>query len=347
MDTNLLAVNPSPLLTPWGSRSASPYPFLDANESAEEDMEVFHVTSGFPPIPSVVANIDTPGDSPTEGILPVGRVVKGHSFPGEKNEALVSVKLQKDSAASKKESGSLKAFVVIEPNNEKLSDPTYEAERARETSEVNMTGAKEPTGVKMDSAREPPGVKMAGGRDPSGVQMDSAKEPSGLKMELAEGNMEEIKTASVSDNREYKTSSWYIIEGANQDSGNEESVEGKQRTSKGQSSISAEMESERSEGANFTGVVKTKPFTPGHRRVASSPPSITVSSFENRPLSGGGNTCGVTYLDRSRSDSDISAHAKQTLDDSHVSKEVLLGLLIELSHKNISSHVKITCYLHR
>ena len=316
VDTNFLAVNPSPSITPWGSRSASPYPSLDANESAEEaltgaDLEVLHVTTGFQPIPSVQADIDTPGDSPTEGILPVGGVVKGHSFPGEKSEALVRVKLQKDYAASQ-ESGSFNAFVVIEPNNEKLSDPKYEAGRAREASGVNMTGAKEPSGV-----------KIAGGGEPSGVQIDAAKEPSGP----VGGNKEQIKTASIADNRESKTSSWYIIEGANQDSGNEESAEGKRRTSQGQSSISAEMESEGSEKADLTGVAKTKSFAPGHRRVASSPPSIIVSSFENRPLSGGGNTCGVAYLDRSRSDSDISAHAKQTLDDSHVSKDALSSLI--------------------
>ena len=314
VDTNLLAVNPSPSITPWGSRSASPYPSLDANESAEEaltgaDMEVLHVTTGFRPIPSVQANIDTPGDSPTEGILPVGGVVKGHSFP------LVRVKLQKDYAASQG-SGSFKAFVVIEPSNEKLSDPKFEAERVREASGVNMTGAKEPSGVKVDSAKEPPGVKM-----------DAAKEPSGLKGEPVGENKEEIKTASVADNRGSKTSSWYIIEGANQDSGSEGSAEGKGRTSQGQSSISAEIESEGSEKAVLTGVVKTKPFAPGHRRVASSPPSITVSPLDNKPLSGGGNTCGVAYLDRSRSDSDISAHAKQTLDDSHVSKDVLSSLI--------------------
>lgn len=327
VDTNLLAVNPSPSITPWGSRSASPYPSLVANESAEEaltgaDMEVLHVTTGFRPIPSVQANFGTPGDSPTEGILPVGGVVKGHSFPGEKSEALVRMKLQKDYTASQ-ESGSLKAFVVIEPNNEKLSDPKYEAERAA----VNVTGAKEPSGVKVDSAKEPPGVKMDGGREPPGVKTDAAKEPSGLKGDPVGGNKEEIKTASVADNRGSKTSSWYVIEGANQDSGSEGSAEGKRRTSQGHSSISADMESEGSEKVDLTGVVKTKPFAPGHRRVASSPPSITVSSFDNKPLSGGGNTCGVAYLDRSRSDSDLSAHAKQTLDESRVSKDVSSSLV--------------------
>jgi len=322
-----LEANPSPSLTPWGSRSASPYPSLDTNELggetlSEADMEVIHVTSGFRPISSMQTNSGTPRDSPTEGILPVGGVVKGHSLPGAKSDSLVRVNLQKDVTES--QSGTLKAFVVIGPNSGETPNPT--CERIKELSEVKVEGAKEPSGDKMEGLQEPSQAEMVGAKDPFGAKVDAAKEPSRVTRDGVRDpdvrNTEKIKKTPVEDDKENRTS-WYIIEGAIQDSGNEESAEGKPGTSQEQLSISAEMKSEETgrdqKKAIDTDVLKTKPFVPGHRRVASSPPSIKVPSVEEKLLSGGEDINTVNFLERSRSDSDLSAHVKQALNDSQVS----------------------------
>ena len=105
VDLNVQEGNLSPSQTPWGSRSPSPYPSPDTNEDSPEvlsgpDAEVMHVTSGFRPIPSTEKDINTPGDSPTEGILPVGGVVKGHFLPGTKNEPLARVSWQESHRSS-------------------------------------------------------------------------------------------------------------------------------------------------------------------------------------------------------------------------------------------------------
>ena len=352
VDMNPNEANLSPSLTPWGSRSASPYPSLESNEStgeaiSGEDMELLHVNTGFRPIPSMDTNIDTPGDSPTEGILPVGGVVKGHSLPGDTSEPLLRVRLKKDFTASQ-QCGTFKAFVVIEPNSEELPDPYCETKREKKPSGVKMDNGKEPCRVEMDGVKEPSGVKMAGAKGspevkmdaakgPTGVEMDDSKEPSLVQMdalkassgvemgdrsEPAVGNMEDI----VADSNE-KRSSWYIIEGVNQDSGSEENAEGKPAPNQEQFPISAETKSNETvkdqDKPIATGPLKAKPFTLGHRRVASSPPSVTVSSAEDRRFSGGEDTTGATYLERSRSDSDISAHVKQTLNDSQVRQGLL------------------------
>jgi len=332
-----LEANPSPSLTPWGSRSASPYPSLDTNELggetlSEADMEVIHVTSGFRPISSMQTNSDTPRDSPTEGILPVGGVVKGHSLPGAKSDSLVRVNLQKDVIES--QSGTLKAFVVIGPNNGETPNPT--CERIKELSEVKVEDTKEPSGDKMEGLQEPSQVEMVGAKDPFGVKVDAAKEPSRVTRDGVRDpgvrNTEKIKKTPVEDDKENRTS-WYIIERAIQDSGNEESAEGKPSTSQEQLSISAEKKTEETgrdqKKAIDTDVLKTKPFVPGHRRVASSPPSIKVPSVEEKLLSGGEDINTVNFLERSRSDSDLSAHVKQALNDSQMSTESNLEMVDE------------------
>ena len=331
MDTNSLELNPSPSLTPWGSRSASPYATPDTNEFADEtvsgpDMEVLQVTSGFCPIPSMETNLETPSDSPTQGILPVGGVVRGHALPGLKSDHFARVKLQKDLTAI----GSFKAFVDTEPNSKKLLYPKCETEKEEreEPSEVKMDDSKKPPGVKVEGARVLSGVKMVSAKEPSEVKMDGARDPSGVKMADAKEptgrNMEEI----TAENKTEKRSSWYIVEKANQDSGNVENIEkckDKPTVIHEQSSLSTETKSEETvtgkEKAVATAAVKAKPFSRGHRRVASSPPMITVSSVDNKLFSGQEDISGGTYLERSRSDSDLSAHAKHN--DSQVSKYIL------------------------
>lgn len=398
VDTNLLDGNPSPSLTPWGSRSASPYPSLDTDEALTgADMEVLHVTSGFRPIQNVEKKDNTPGDSPSEGILPVGGVVKGHSLPSQKSEPLSRVKLQKNYTAGH-EIITQQAFVVIGPKTEELPDFKCEAERVKEPSEmkvppgVNMADSKELSGDKRDSlkehsddripvgkepflkgdgaegpsgkkvvvikepselviadgkelsgekmdsvvessvvkvvvTKEPSEVVIADGKELSGEKMDSVVEPYGVKDDIGSepvaDSKEEIKTAPITDNGDSKRSHWCITEGASQDFRNKEIAEGKPSTSQGQisssSGINPEEPGNTQQKTVSTGVGKIKPFTPGHRRVASSPLSIAGSSFDSRAFLAGKNTCGMSYLERSRSDSDISAHVKQPLDESLVS----------------------------
>lgn len=365
VDTNLLDGNPSPSLTPWGSRSASPYPSLDTDEALTgADMEVLHVTSGFRPIQNVEKKDNTPGDSPSEGILPVGGVVKGHSLPSQKSEPLSRGKLQKNYTAGH-EIITQQAFVVIEPKTEELPDTKCEAERVKEPSEmkvppgVNMADSKELSGDKRDSLKEhsddripvgkepflkgdgaegpsgkkvvvikePSEVVIADGKELSSEKMDSVVEPYGVKDDIGSepvaDSKEEIKTAPITDNGDGKRSHWCITEGASQDFRNKEIAEGKLSTSQGQisssSGINPEEPGNTQQKTVSTGVGKIKPFTPGHRRVASSPLSIAGSSFDSRAFLAGENTCGMSYLERSRSDSDISAHVKQPLDESLVS----------------------------
>ncbi|KAJ7373133.1 hypothetical protein OS493_014281 [Desmophyllum pertusum] len=194
--------NVTPSLTPWGSRSASPYPSPDTNGDAPEvlsgpDMEVLHATSGFRPIPCpecTETDVHTPAESPTEGILPVGGVVKGHSLPGAKTEPLARVRLEKDLTSSHR-SDTFKAFVVIGPSSEEgldgslsgtnenfpASDPECQTDKANEPSREKMDGDKEPSGGTMDDAKDPSGGKMDGAKEPSGGKMDGGKEPSGVR----------------------------------------------------------------------------------------------------------------------------------------------------------------------
>ena len=333
VDVNLPEGSPSQ--TPWGSRSPSPYPSPDINEDSPEvlsgpDVEVMQVTSGFRPIPSTEQDVNTPADSPTEGILPVGGVVKGHSLPGAKNEPLARVCLEKN-LTERQRSETLKAFVVIEAKSEKGLD-------------VNPGGKKEPCEGKMDDVKEPSRSKMDGAKEPSGGEMDDAKEPiedsvAGVK-EPCGDKMDDNKSKAFStDNvkgppddvltgekglprgnmEEIKHSSWYIIEGSN---GEEETVdkrnpanEGEQTTSQEQFSTSGET---KRENKGTEKLVPGKSFTFGHRRVASSPPAITVSLVDSTSLPRGNN-----YIERSRSDSDISTCVKQDLDESVVSHNTL------------------------
>ncbi|KAL9957912.1 hypothetical protein ACROYT_G034867 [Oculina patagonica] len=347
VDLNPQEGNLSPALTPWGSRSPSPYPSPDTNEDSPEvlggaDLEVLQATSGFRPIPCTEKDVHTPGDSPTEGILPVGGVVKGHPLPTAKSEPLATVCLEKDLTASQRHDA-LKAFVVIEPKSEKGPHGSCSAKENvpemypedKEPSEGKVVDAKEPSGVNMDGAKEPFGDKMDGSKEPSGGNMDDAKERSGDKMdyeklkassteniqrgnkgslmgekELPEGSIEEIKNTS-----------WYIVEGT--DGNGEEAATniGEQTTKQQKIPTSGDKGTEV--------IIAGKPFTLGHRRVASSPPAITVSSVENESLPGGTVTSGTTYLERSRSDSDISAHVKQDLDESVMSTGSNLENLVE------------------
>lgn len=334
--------NRSPSLTPWGSRSASPYPTHDTNEPAGEafsssDMEVLQVTSSFRPITHVGMNVATPSDSPTQGILPVGGVVSGHSLPGLKSDHFARVKLQKDVG------GSCKAFVVSGPCGEEVP---FVTEKDKECSGVTVDGEKEPYGagvdiavvsagakegdakgppeVKMDGskdlasfhldcANEPPGVKMDSEKDPPGVKMDDKKEPPEVRLDGAE----ETTDQDIVKKKEEERSSWYVIEGENQDSSILDDV----RDTKGQQSVSQDhfcpsAETKLKEAAvksqeDAPTVVKANAFSLGHRRVGSSPSMIAVSPAESNLLVVVSDVSGGAHLQRSRSDPELSAHVKQ------------------------------------
>lgn len=334
--------NRSPSLTPWGSRSASPYPTPDTNEPAGEafsssDMEVLQVTSSFRPITHVGMNVATPSDSPTQGILPVGGVVSGHSLPGLKSDHFARVKLQKNVG------GSCKAFVVSGPCGEEVP---FVTEKDKECSGVTVDGEKEPYGagvdiavvsagakegdakgppeVKMDGskdlasfhldcANEPPGVKMDSEKDPPGVKMDDKKEPPEVRLDGAE----ETTDQDIVKKKEEERSSWYVIEGENHDSSILDDV----RDIKGQQSVSQDhfwpsAETKLKEAAvksqeDAPTVVKANAFSLGHRRVGSSPSMIAVSPAESNLLVVVSDVSGGAHLQRSRSDPELSAHVKQ------------------------------------
>ena len=334
--------NRSPSLTPWGSRSASPYPTPDTNEPAGEafsssDMEVLQVTSSFRPITHVGMNVATPSDSPTQGILPVGGVVSGHSLPGLKSDHFARVKLQKNVC------GSCKAFVVSGPCGEEVP---FVTEKDKECSGVTVDGEKEPYGagvdiavvsagakegdakgppeVKMDGskdlasfhldcANEPPGVKMDSEKDPPGVKMDDEKEPPGLRLDGAK----EATDRDIVKKKEEERSSWCVIEGEDQNSSILDDV----RDTKGEQSVSQDhfcpsAETKLKEAAvksqeDAPTVVKANAFSLGHRRVVSSPSMIAVSPAESNPLGVVSDVSGGAHLQRSRSDSELNAHVKQ------------------------------------
>ena len=333
----------SPSQTPWGSRSPSPYPSLDINEDSPEvlsgpDVEVMQVTSGFRPIPNTEKDVNTQVDSPTEGILPVGGIVKGYSLPGAKNEPLARVCLEKN-LTDRQRSETLKAFVVIETKNEKGLDGSSSVDKENAL-DIDPGGKKEPCGGKMDDVKEPSGGKMDGAKEPSGGEMDDAKEPiedsvAGIK-EPCGDKMDDNKSKAFSTGNvkgppddvltgekgfprgnmeEIKHSSWYIIEGSN---GEEETVDKCNPTNEGEQTTSQEqfstLRETNREDKGTEKVVPEKPFTFGHRRVASSPPAVTVSLVDSMSLPGGN-----TNIERSRSDSDISTCVRQDLDESVVS----------------------------
>lgn len=355
MDLNFQEGNLSPSQTPWGSRSPSPYPSPDINEDSPEvlsgpDVEVMHVTSGFRPIPSTEKDVNTPVDSPTEGILPVGGVVKGHSLPGAKNEPLARVCLEKN-LTERQRSETLKAFVVIEAKSEKGLDGNSSIAKENVLA-IDPRGKEEPCGGKVDDVKEPSGERMDGAKEPSGGKMDDAKEliadsvggikePSGDMMDDTKSKAfftENVKSRNGPPDgvltgekgppggsmEEIKHSSWYIIEGSNGEEETDDKCnptnEGDQTTSQEQDSTSGET---KREDRGTEKMVSGKPFTFGHRRVASSPPAITVTSVDSTSLSGGEIASGVTYLERSRSDSDVSTYVKQELDESVVSHNSL------------------------
>ena len=343
--------NRSPSLTPWGSRSASPYPTPDTNEPAGEafsssDMEVLQVTSSFRPITHVGMNVATPSDSPTQGILPVGGVVSGHSLPGLKSDHFARVKLQKNVG------GSYKAFVVSGPCGEKVP---FVTEKDKECSGVTVVGEKEPDGagvdiavvsagakegdaqgppeVKMDGskdlpsfhldcANEPPGVKMDSEKDPPGVKMDDEKEPSGLRLDGAK----EATDRDIVKKKEEERSSWCVIEGEDQNSSILDDV----RDTKGEQSVSQDhfcpsAETKLKEAAvrsqeDAPTVVKANAFSLGHRRVVSSPSMIAVSPAESNPLGVVSDVSGGAHLQRSRSDSELNADVK--LRETQVCKKI-------------------------
>ena len=345
--------NRSPSLTPWGSRSASPYSTPDTTEPAGEafsssDMEVLQVTSSFRPISHVAMNVATPSDSPTQGILPVGGVVSGHSLPGLKSEHFARIKLQKNAG------GSYKTFVVSGPSGEEVP---FVTEKGKECSGVTVDGEKEPYGagvdiavvttvtkesdakgppvVKMDGSKDPPEVKMDGAKDPPGVNLDCANEPPGVKVdsekdppgvkmgdekeppELRLDDAKETSDRDIMKKKEEERSSWYVIEGENQDSSILDDV----RDTKGQQGASQDhfcpsAETKLKEAAvkskeDAPTVVKANAFSLGHRRVVSSPSMIAVSPAESNLLCMVSDLSGGAHLQRSRSDPELNAHVKQ------------------------------------
>ena len=363
VEPNLPDVSFGPLLTPWGSRSPSPYSSLDTGEIANEmpsapDVEVCHVNSGFRQIPNSKIMDDSPGNSPSEGILPVGGVVKGHSLPNEKSESLAILKLQRDST-SREVTGSLKAFV----NNpgikeEKVQElPGVAIYSTKETSRKEMAGTKEPDILRTGGVMEPSTVKVVVVKEPEFEKVDNEKEPSTVnmncgkdtsqvkvvfgeefssakvafgngksfdaKVDSAEGSVDgdssDIKTDVFGDDsRDLKTSSWYIEDDAN------ENYETKQKQIEGES-IATGLKSDESEitrkSFEPSCAVKADSFILGHRRVASSPSRIIVEPFKNRPASDERDTYEITYLEKSRSDSDLRSPSKHLLYESQVSRK--------------------------
>ena len=345
--------NRSPSLTPWGSRSASPYSTPDTTEPAGEafsssDMEVLQVTSSFRPISHVAMNVATPSDSPTQGILPVGGVVSGHSLPGLKSEHFARIKLQKNAG------GSYKAFVVSGPSGEEVP---FVTEKGKECSGVTVDGEKEPYGagvdiavvttvtkesdakgppvVKMDGSKDPPEVKMDGAKDPPGVNLDCANEPPGVKMdsekdppgvkmgdekeppELRLDDAKESTDREIMKKKEEERSSWYVIEGETQDSSildDVRDIKGQQGASQDHFCPSAETklkEAAVKSKEDAPTVVKANAFSLGHRRVVSSPSMIAVSPAESNLLCMVSDVSGGAHLQRSRSDPELNAHVKQ------------------------------------
>ena len=353
VDLNPQEGNLSPSQTPWGSRSPSPYPSPDINEDSPEvlsgpDVEVMHVTSGFRPISSTEKDVNTPADSPTEGILPVGGVVKGHSLPGAKTAPSARVCLEKN-FTDRQRSETLKAFVVIEAKSEKSLDGSSSITKENiqavnpGSKEEKMDDVKEPSGVKMDDAKEPIRDSDGGIKEPSGDKMDDnrSKAFSTKNVKSRNGPPDGVLTGEKGppgrSMEGIKHSSWYIIEGPNVD---EETVdecnpknEGDQTSSLKQFSTSGET---RREDKGTEKMVSGKPFTFGHRRVASSPPAITVSSVDGTSLPRGDIASGLTCLEKSRSESDISTCVKQKLDESVVSDNTFSCLF----DKELSSDVQ-------
>ena len=341
--------NLSPSQTPWGSRSPSPYPSTDINEDSPEvlsgpDVEVMHVTSGFRPIPSTEKDVIIPVDSPTDGILPVGGVVKGHSLPGAKTEPLARVCLEKN-LTEQQRSETLKAFVVIDAKSKRALDDSLSI--ANESTQAkDLEGKGEPCGGKKDDdVKEPSQDKMDGAKESIWDSIGGIKEPSGDKMDDDKSNVFSTENVKSRDGfpdgvltgakgpsggivEEIKHSSWYIIEGSN---GEEKTVDNSNLDGNGDLSKSQEQFSNSGElNREDEGTKKVfpgKPFTFGHRRVASSPPVITVSSAESASMPEGEIASGVPFLERSRSDSDINTRVKQELDESVVSQDNLLVII--------------------
>lgn len=364
VEPNLVDVSCDPLPTPWGSRSASPYPSLDTGEIVNEmpsapDVEVYHGNSGFQPIPNAKIIDDSPGNSPSEGILPVGGVVKGHSLPNEKSESLARLKIESD-GTSREVTGSLKAF-VINPGikEEKVQEsPGGGINSTKETSRKEMAGTKEPDTVMTGSLMKPSTgkavvvkgpefEKVDDGKEPSKVDLNCAKDTSQVKRVFGEefssakmacgngksfdekvdsaecsveGASNDVKTDVLGcDSRDLKTSSWYI-----EDNSKENNCETMQRQIQEESVVTVPKSDEseiKKKLLEPSCAVTTNPFILSHRRVASSPSIIMVEPFDNRPASDERDSYELTYLEKSRSDPDLRSPSKQLLYESQVSQK--------------------------
>lgn len=365
-------VSCDPLHTPWGSRSASPYPSLDTGEIVNEmpsapDVEVYHGNSGFQRIPNAKILDDTPGNSPSEGILPVGGVVKGHSLPNEKSESLARLKIQSDST-SREVTGSLKAFVINRGiKEEKVQEsPGGAINSTKETSRKEMAGTKEPdtvmSGGEVVVVKGPGFEKVDDDKEPSKVDLNCAKDTSQVKRvfgeEFSSANMacgngksfdEKVDSAERSvdeanndvktdmldcDSRDLKTPSWYIEDNS------KENYETTQRQIQGES-VATVPKSDESEIKKKllepSYAVMTDPFILSHRRVASSPSRIMVEPFDNRPASDERDSYELTYLEKSRSDPDLRSPSKQLLYESQVSQKFCFSFKCTTYYLNIFS----------
>ena len=189
-----------------------------------------------------------------------------------------------------------------------------------ENLEVETYGAKEPDDSKTEVAKGPSGDSMVDANDPFGDEMDAetfkgaCTENSGGEQGRCGGPLKVENELHLKGNR---TSSWYIVEKETEDGEIcNSSYDGKQNVSHEQSLTSLEEESE-AQGTE-TQTLKTT-FVRGHRRVASSPPFIAVLSKENEVVPEGKSTSAVNCVERSRSDSDLSSHAKKDPNESVVS----------------------------
>ena len=231
---------------------------------------------------------------------------------GQEHVRVDTMNIRPEKALSGVNVGGIEWPVDVEVEESKgkiLEDDTYCAE---EPGDGKTEVAKGPSGDSMVDARDLFGDKMEGETfkgactENSGGEQGRCGEPLKVENEL-----------HLKDNR---TSSWYIVEKENEDEETgkicNSSYDGKQNVSHEQSLTSLEEGSEAQGTKEQT--LKTT-FIRGHRRVVSSPPFIALLSEENEVVPEGKSTSAVNCVERSRSDSDLSSHAKKDPTESVVS----------------------------
>ena len=176
----------SPSLTPWGSRTASPYPSpLTSGDSPEVltsvDDEVSRTTCLFRPVVSPENSKDTHAESPTDGILPVGGVVKDHPMRGTGEPGkLPRVTLESGLSGVSATEGSLKGFVIVTPSAEEYRDGNSSISRQH----ANEVGNEEAQRSQSEWKNVPDGNKKA--KEAPQRNIERIEKPYGGSMEWTE-----------------------------------------------------------------------------------------------------------------------------------------------------------------